>query len=103
MQALIIAVQSLVTVGQAQTIVIALNALITADRHRQRKINLSLQTKKFEEIVAVEVNFPCLTVLPVSVMVMVLTTAAQSGAFVDLELIIVTVQLAKTSVQRVKD
>lgn len=89
--------------GQAQTIVIALNALIIADRRRQREINLSLQTNKFEEIVAVEVNFHYLTVLPVSVMVMVLTTAAQSGAFVDLDLIIVTVQNAKTSAQRVKD
>jgi hypothetical protein len=41
-QALIIAVQSLVTVGQAQTIVIALNALIIAHRRCQREINLSL-------------------------------------------------------------
>jgi len=44
-----------------------------------------------------------LQVLPVNVTGTVLTTAAQSGAFVDLELIIVTVQLAKTSAQRVKD
>lgn len=58
--------------------------------------------KKFVEIVAAEVNFPCLMVHLVNVMAMVLTIAAQNGVFVDLELIIVAVPLAKTSVQRVK-